>query len=258
MRTAICVSGLPRFPEGYKSLMDLKHYLHGPTEIDWYFYLWDIKEDKKWISWVKENLNTIEIVSTPTPEFNSELNKEAYEEVIRRRGYFTVKPQNIYCMFHGIDECNKLTKKSPNPYDVVIRTRLDLLYNSHFYFDDLAFKEGRGSHLVVPNNTDQWALWQHTTQQEIFRGRAVNDQFAIAIPAIMDEYANCFSYLDHIILAENGTDKSISAESLLYNHLHNQRVAIQPASIFSFRNIIRYHGTVDDERVFVDDRGTEL
>ena len=236
---AVCISGLPRFPQGYDSLLELKTYLEScnpDTQFDWYFYLWDVPNDnKEWHKWLIETFNPTQLKIAPLPTFNTEDNKKAFKEIERRRSNNKVIGENIYCMFKGIYECNKLIEGN---YDVVIRSRVDLIYaQAGLYLAQYCFHPSfsNGGHLVLANNTEQWAYKGSVVGVE----HAYNDQFAIGNPNIMNKYAECFNLLDHIILAETGNSIPISGERILYTHLQNQEVTVQLVPIFTFYNIRR-------------------
>jgi len=236
---AVCISGLPRFPQGYDSLLELKGHLEScnpHTQFDWYFYLWDLpNSNKEWVQWVRDTFNPIALELAELPTFESELNKKAFQEIKNRAGNDKVKAENIYCMYKGIYECNNLIRKE---YDVVIRSRTDLVYSpAGLYLAQYCFHPSftNGGHLVLPNNTEQWAYKGSAAGVE----HAYNDQFAIGNTNIMNKYSKCFKLLDHIILAETGNSIPISGESILYKHLENQQVTVQPVPIFTFYNIRR-------------------
>ena len=235
----MCISGLPRFPQGYESLNELKKHLeecNPHTKVDWYFYLWDIPEDnKEWKPWIMDTFKPKRFELAPIPQFKTEDNIKAFEQIKRRRAFDKVRGENIYCMFKGIYECNQLIE---GEYDVVIRSRTDLIYAPAGlylaqYCTDSTFSNG--GHLVIANNTDQWAYPGSDTKVN----HAYNDQFAIGNPDIMNKYAECFNLLDYIILAETGNSVPISGERILYKHLQNQEVTVQPVPIFTFFNIRR-------------------
>ena len=239
---AICISGLPRFPQAYESLMSLKTHLENTNPnatFDWYFYLWDLPDDRKeWMEWIRQTFNPVALKIAQIPTFDSDLNKRAFNGVRNRLTPFSahkVKPENIYCMYNAIYECNKLIEKD---YDVVIRSRTDLIYSAAGLYlgsNQYCFgEEWGGGHIVLPNNTQQWAYKGSATGVE----HAYNDQFAIANQKNMNKYAECFNLLDHLILAETGRKIPISSESILHRHITNQEIPAQLVPIFTYFNIM--------------------
>ena len=257
MRVAVCISGLPRFPEGYKSLKDFEACVekggsvNGVPQLDYYIYLWDVKcavREEEYANWLINNLNIKQLKIVPQPfNSNKDINNEVVEEIERKNigNTFPVKPHNVYCMWKGVYECNKLVKDSGIEYDVVIRSRTDLLWSRDFplELEDLSFMYERGEHLCIPNNTDQFA----TETNSGYKGKIYNDQFALGLPHMMDKYAEMYKRLDHLILAEKGSPKPLCSESLLYTHIQNQcfnpyfRAPVQLFSLFPYWGLIRHN-----------------
>ena len=228
MKIAALISGLPRFTQDFDhAIQQLLSY----DQIDWYFYLWN--KDNTYDSRITPNwpandpnevyrkikshlpannqVASLQIVEMPT--FDSSKNYNFIP---------TATPQGVWTMHYGLKQVNLQRIQSNINYDLVIRTRPDVSINKVIFLN-LAkqYLESNPKSIIMPDNGRYG-----------FENHWANDQFAIALPDIMDIYTNAFDYLEQY--ASEGLP--MSGELLLAFHLARNQISIPPSN---FESIIR-------------------
>lgn len=225
MRVAALISGLPRFTQDFDiTIQQLLSY----DQIDWYFYLWnkDSTYDSKITpNWPINDPNEVyRRIKSHLPAGNKIANLQIAEmpsfDNSRHYNFIpTATPQGVWTMHCGLKQVNLLCNQSNIDYGLVIRTRPDVSINKVIFLD-LAkqFLESNSKSIIMPSNARYG-----------FNNHWANDQFAIALPDVMNTYCNAFDFLEQY--ANEGLP--MSGELLLAHHLERNQVAIPPSDFES-------------------------
>lgn len=204
MKAAICISGLPHhFEKGFNLLK--RNLLDLLPEYDIYISTWD--DDK--VSWDK-------LKSTYSPKSIS-IEKYVpsqlldYSKIIKALNEFKVEdpeanPTNQIPMYYQIWKCNELVKSSNVKYDLIIRTRFDLVPSTPLDLRQL------DNAINNPN-----LLYTYIDPRPSYPNWTY-DGFAIGSPEVMNIYSNMFlnlydqiiksnSWVTHILLRDYLQDK---------------------------------------------------
>jgi len=212
MRIAVCISGQPRYlEEGYYFL---NKYL-SEYNIDFFIHTWwdqsyignefiftntkrDGLYDKHTLDKIKKYYNPKGLIVEPQKVFETSNEVE----------YGGLHPVSVYSMFYSINSSNNLKKKFEKEnnfkYDLVIRTRFDIVINNF----NLNLKELDLNYYYLGG--------------EIHRGGQINvpnDQFCISSSDNMDYYSSLYNNLENYI---NEGHRIFVGEQLLKYHLINK------------------------------------
>lgn len=218
MRVALCLSGLPRFPEGYKGLESLKKHIKLPegSILEVFAHFWHDSNARKetrtsgwdpgtfdgektshhWIGWLYDNFNVRRILLR-----EQKILKPAFWDPTRHEN-------NLRWAWYGIHAANKLKsdyeKNQGFKYDAVIRSRTDIYFDRDINVVDLNMEE-----FNVPDNSAGWCGSVCVGSDErglpIWQPRAVNDQLAISSSDNMN------------VLGELWNNSDLTISKLLWN-----------------------------------------
>ena len=222
MRVAALISGLPRFTQDFDhTIQKFLSY----DQIDWYFYLWN--KDNNYDPKITPNwpLNDPNEVYRKIKSHLPANNKVASLQIVEMPAFDSSKnynfiptatPQGVWTMHYGLKQVNLQRTQTNINYDLVIRTRPDVSINKVIFLD-LAkqYLESNSRSIIMPDNGRYG-----------FENHWANDQFAIALPDVMDIYTNAFDYLEQY--ASEGLP--MSGELLLAFHLARNQISIQPSN----------------------------
>jgi hypothetical protein len=193
MRTALLISGLPRFSADFDSqLENLQN-----SEIDWYVVLWskNIVNDPKLSSNWREVETIDDARSLIEPYMPSHhaikhiefLNPEEYSILPRDYQPMNSNPFNVWQQYNILKVCDQRRKESGIIYDLVIRSRPDVGLNKPL---DLVWIRDQlrsfPNSIFMPDN---------------FRfgyDPGFCDQFAVGLPYVMGVYCEAINYFDNL------------------------------------------------------------
>ena len=212
MKIAICISGQPRYLE--EGFYFINKYFHN-YNVDYFIHTWwdeeyieneflytNIKREGKYD---KDTINKINKYYKPKSFL---FEKQKLFETSNEVNYRGLYPLSVYSMFYSIKCSNELKRKYEKEnnftYDLVIRTRFDIVINNlnlnlldldldYFY---LGGEIHRGGQINVPN-----------------------DQFCISSSSNMDYYSSLYDNLEKYI--KEGHNIFVG-EQLLKYHLINK------------------------------------
>jgi hypothetical protein len=214
MKIAICISGATRFPhEGFSSLesMILKHH-----NCDIYIHSYGSPE-------------AIELIKIANPKkfLLEDINKKDF--FISQYAYVNraieTKVENMYAMYRSIHKCMSLID---NSYDLIIRTRSDLIYSYPINFLGADPKT-----IHIPLGGD-------------WRG-GLFDMFAVSGPDVMLFYSSLFQNLNEY--AERGIFSH--PETMLRHHLLFGRQNLIPVHRFPW-GISLIRKNAEGQLIYID------
>lgn len=229
MRVAALISGLPRFTQDFDHT--IKHLL-SYDQIDWYFYLWNkdnTYDSKIPPNWPINNPNEVYKKIKEHLPANNQIATLQIEEIPKfdssKRYNFipTANPLSVWTMYYGIKQVNLLRNQSNVDYDLVIRTRPDVSINRVIFLDLAKIFLKLRPRIIMPDNA-RYGFGNHF----------VNDQFAIALPDVMNIYASTIDYLEQY----SNENLPLSGELLLAFHLERNKIEVPETN---FESKIRYY-----------------
>lgn len=213
MRVAVCLSGHLRTFQDMKH--SVVHNLLAPTNADVFIHTWDTLgfdvgrgdgssihlKTSDYMQQIREIYNPKEIVI----EDFFQQNKNKYTERI----IDTRDPANVLGMFYKIKKCNDLKSEYEAQhnfkYDVVIRVRPDMRFDTRLY--TLDFLNLKGNNIYLPKFDYHLGL---------------NDKFAFGSSSTMDMYSEC---IDNIpMYYDNGC--IFNAEAIMKAHIKHMRLQV--------------------------------
>lgn len=226
MRTALLISGNPRFTENFDSQLSNLYN----SEIDWYVALWcrgefqDNRTSSNWVD-VETEAEALQLIEPHVPQghtIKSIKLLDPYDYLIMPRDYETGYFPTIFIwhQYMSLKICDHMRRASGVNYDLVIRSRpdvgLDRLIDLEFIKNALQTRE---NWIVTPDNQKHG----HAPQ--------LCDQFAIGLPKTMTAYCDAVDMFDDLYLG--GVD--YNPECLLQAALWKQGIEYPPCNF----NIVR-------------------
>ena len=145
MKTAICFSGAIR-DFNYCISSIYKYFLNNMGDYDIYLHLWTFNNDNNIqysFKWRKDNIDIDNLLQILKPKnyIINEYSKEYEEFIIKESNIDISKIDNNYgfnccSMYWKIKQCFELVKQSNINYDLIIRARLDFIWENHIYIND--------------------------------------------------------------------------------------------------------------------------
>lgn len=217
MKIAIISSGQPRFCE---ETTEFIKKLKGYDQVDWFFYFWKDDSSQHLCGHYVVSPNWINVdVNWAMSKFKENL-PENHNVILQLVDYNEIQrldpirqPVGVYKMFRGNYQSNLLRlehEKVNGPYDLVIKTRVDLGLLS-----ECNLKKCSEILSLQPN-----AIITVHDRQFLINGRyVINDWLAIGLPITMTEYCNAINHV-HQYKVE------FTAETLLQAHLEANRINV--------------------------------
>ena len=103
---------------------------------------------------------------------------------------------NQYWMFRGINKCFNLITES---YDVYIRLRPDIIFNSKFFLESILYD-------ILENKYDIFVPYEHPS---IFKKEEYNDQFAIGNFKSLKTYSELFNNMPLLVQKTNSLNTQV-------------------------------------------------
>lgn len=193
MKTALLLSGLPRFSVDFDSqLENLSN-----SEFDWYVVLWskniinDPKLSSNWteVTTIDHAKSLIEpyIPSGHNIRHIELLNPEEFSVLPNDYEPMNSNPFNVWQQYNILKVCDQRRKESGIIYDLVIRSRPDVGLNRKLdlqqIHEDLKL---RPNSIIIPDNF----RFGYTP--------GFCDQFAIGLPYVMGTYCEAINYFDNL------------------------------------------------------------
>lgn len=228
MQVAVCISGhLRSFELTWKSL---QKFIISPLKADVFIHTWNMVGHSPHIDaetiYLKTNsvLNKIMSYYNPKQIIIEPLNKVQGEE-FRQYLIDERNPVGVTNMFYKIYKADQLRQNYHSKYDLVIRVRPDLMFNSPINMQHVteAIKENC---LFLPS-------FGHFT--------GFNDQFAFGSSEAMSFYSNCYNELSKL-----APKTPFVPERLLKTYLLDNKISIKFTPIDY--NLIRANGTIFDNK----------
>jgi hypothetical protein len=241
MKVAILISGRPRFTKEFDDLLDS---LTSYDQLDWYFLLWnatheqDVRIPPTWPNNVDDARKRIE---SKLPERSNIAHLSISEPpAFDNTKQYNLTPwsvaPNIWTMYYGIYAVNQIRKQNGS-YDLIIRTRPDIGITEKL---DLTARHQQlissPPSVLMPSN-HRHGMW----------GNAVNDLFGIALPNVMDIYADAFNHIDEY----NSRGVPFHGETVLAHHLSVNNIQVPNTDFHSVMRLYTNNGQpwVDDTSI---------
>jgi len=224
IKVALCLSGEPRssmfcFPYIYETFINL-----GPEyEVDVYIYTrkgfraLELYNPKKFlIDKTDENELWHEYFNHLSTNFS-----EVVEWKLTNTNQNNIR--NLYLMILGINKCFNLID-NPNEYDIIIRSRLDLIFRFKFFSYKIFYSIlNKDYDLFIPSGSFNDHI-----------DKIYMDQLAIGNPLSMEYYSNLIYNIDQTLTEV----KKFHPESWYYNYLNSNK-NLKIYQDFVFHNLIR-------------------
>lgn len=217
MKIAVCYSGMFR---NFQNNVDnnIKHLI-SKYNSDVYLSFWDIygfdtfrtkfdiKNNDEILEDVKEDV--LNKLNPKNFEFElySKLN-DFFEEEGNKYKHSTNPPpycKNVLSMWYKVEKCGKMVEDSGINYDVIIRLRSDISFNS-----DLILQQPKENTIYSPLQ----GSWNSS----------MNDQIAYGNKEVMYIYHDMYNKLDNIWL---NWSTNVAPESILYRHMENNNIIME-------------------------------
>jgi hypothetical protein len=185
MRIAFCLSGQPRFIE--PSVRSLINNVLPYNDCDVFIHTWfDPTSDVTFDSAQPtqdgnvgtQNKDTLQILSELKPvSVKHEKQIDFTDYVSGLSGFQTNRMFQMASMFYSASEAHKLAKHSSRTYDIIVRTRLDLIYQKPL-------------RLSVSDLSKMYSAekWQYVRTEDY----SVSDSFMFSSPTNMDVVAEAY------------------------------------------------------------------
>lgn len=221
LKIAALIAGEPRFTEDFDVFLDRTSNYN----INWFFMLW--KNNRA--------LSNLHFKNSLVPDFWKDV---TYEKSYERLSKFLpdthkiaeielldqaqfkltcevkntdrdTRVDNCWLMFQGLQQVSNLMQRTNIDYDLVIRTRPDLMIDRELNLDEIyqQLKNSPNS-IVMPKN-----FW-------FGYGPTANDVFAIATPEVMKIYCDVVSSIPKF----QAEGKLFHPETMLATHLQNHNI----------------------------------
>jgi hypothetical protein len=236
MKTAVMISGFPRFTKEFDHLIEsFVNY----DQLEWFFLFWNsTNNDDRYIppNWPKNPRDMEKILLSRLPS-NSKI---AFLKVVDPPKFDLTKQyiltpwsaqKNILTMYYGIFAINQIRKQF-GEYDLVVRARGDVGIIEKIDFKMFyEYLKSKPNSVIMPDNHRFGMV-----------GPPVNDIFGIGLPNIMDVYADAFNYID----LYNKEGVPLHGETVLSCHLHRNKISA-PVSGFNqiFKTYVDQNGQPD-------------
>ena len=245
MKVAICFSGSIRdFPT---CLPSLRRYVLDNLNADIFLHLWkmddvsDLSSDFKWRNdhcreqYVIDQLKPISYV---VDKYSDIWEKKILSESgiilpndIKSRNYGT----NACGMYYKIQQCFRLLEASNKKYDLIIRARLDFIWEDNIFLSDFNSIDDNKVFLIK----DRYA-----THSKLLN----NDKFFAGSPAVMKKMCNLFDYIKeyqaHLPMVEGQT----------LQKLHIQRLSLKVNWIghaYTYYKCMEQHHITDNKQYII-------
>ena len=223
MKIAICYSGMFR---NFKENVDnnIKHLI-SKYDSDVYLSFWDIygfstfrtkfdiKNNDEILDDAKEDvLNKLKPKNFEFESY-SKLNNFFEEESNKYTHARETPPpycKNMLSMWYKVEKCGKMVEDSGINYDLIIRLRGDISFNS-----DLILQQPKENTIYSPLQ----GSWNSS----------MNDQIAYGNKDVMHIYSDLYNKLPNIWL-NSGT--SIAPEAILYKHMENNNILMESFDLY--------------------------
>jgi hypothetical protein len=229
MKIAICLSGAARI--NGPAMQYTMERIVGYTNCDFYLHTWDTSgsaEDvEKYYApqlCISKNHRIVAVQTEPEYNFSHKpwYNQQLFD-------YF--RWGNMFKMFYGIAQCDKLREKSGKDYDLVIRHRFDLAPEKML---DLRELVDAAQTSVITSDEYTKTTWKDTPvygeQGEVI-GPMCNDTFAITTPKNMSRYSKAFYFIDEYSLLGH----PIHPETITYYNLKKYGIDIHMMGQYTIR-----------------------
>jgi hypothetical protein len=191
MKIALCLSGHLRSYE--QTWRALKTFILDPLSPDVFIHTWDTVGQSFHIDNHTTKQKTHQVLHKIQDIYKPK--NIIIEPLIRLNGEKYRKyliddrcPNGVVNMFYKIHKtcllCEDFSKSFDTTYDVIIRARPDLLFQTYINDQDLERAANDASLLFVPKNGHYGGI---------------NDQFAFGSSQAMNIYCNCYTNLDKIV-----------------------------------------------------------
>jgi hypothetical protein len=230
MKIALTISGQPRrYRHGFK---ELKRWFLDRYDIDVYLHAWQDKQFKKYDFFnegklkytynVEENTyqNLIDWYQPKDYLFEKAIKFDATE----LKGQHNQRLNSQMGMWMSLKRAWDLVEKSGIKYDLVIKTRYDLLW-THRVAETCTFLED-----ITQVNPDAISYFEYPPQWHM--ADQINDTFAVGGYDVMKTYHNVFPQMLRTIFVDpeyyNFYFDMFVNETLLRQHLRNHNIPLSP------------------------------
>ena len=226
MKTAILISGQPRFTREFDDFLDhLKNY----DELDFFFYIWKAKHDdhklipRSWpvdkesvrdkiINTLPANCNLVALEVNDPPEY-------VIPSTIQRNPW--TNPFNVWNNYYALKQVNMLKEQSGVDYDVVIRARGDIGLATPIDLRSVnTYLKSNPNTIISPDNLRNGL------------GVSLNDCLAIGTSDAMSIYANAVDKFE----SYHVRGVPYHAETLLAHHLNVNGISYPLTGIQQIKN----------------------
>lgn len=222
MRTALCISGLPRHVE--KAFPNIKANLIDPNQPDIFIHTWlyskypfseeGIKATRSLRGFVENSYNPLSVGYASqfpfhNPHWPLDRMMASHARSYTRENFVLM----LYSSWYSVQQANLLKelyqRKHGFTYDCVIRARFDIDYNQPVICADYPMDK-----IYIPN-----------------LGRPpemTDDRFAFGPNDLMNAYASAFNLLDMVMSRRDKIDGIFCGETLVYEMLKMYNIQAQP------------------------------